>query len=128
MEMDSTEAAQNIWCLWTKAAAEVYSRQTDAVLGLFPGCQSCKLQTLKLCLQIFPASQGAAPHSPPMITAAVGIIKTSFLSLLDVSCKDSPTTTHVSSATPSVTAGCGIWTCSSLVTQSTPVVVSTITL
>ena len=47
--------------------------------GSFPGRESCKLQTPNLCLQIFPASQGATPHSPPMITAAVRIIKTGFL-------------------------------------------------
>lgn len=39
------EAAQNSRCLWTKAAAEVRSRETDATLGFISREGSCRLQT-----------------------------------------------------------------------------------
>lgn len=75
-----------------------------------------------------PVSQGATTHSPSMITAAVGIIKSSFLHFYLISLAKSPTTSRVPLAEPSATSGWGHGPAPSLVTQSIPVLDSTITL
>jgi len=105
--MASSEVAQSIWSR-QKLRLRCKADGLTPSLCSFPGRKSCKLQTPNLCLQIVPASQGATPHSPPVITTAVGINKTSFLHFhLIFSCKVSPTTACVPSAVPSAIAEWG---------------------
>lgn len=78
------------------------------------------------CLKLFPTSQGAAPHPPPITTAAIGVIKTIFKLFYLISlAKSLSQAPKPPLAVAGVSAGWGHRPAPCWVTQSIPVTGST---